>query len=419
MQNSIKQKKELDIHFVRNQFPSLKNNFIFMDNAGGSQTLGSVINRISDYLTNYNVQLGASYEVSETAGALLESVTKELAAFINAANPQEVIVGPSSTMLLRIISICLSRQWKSGDEIVVSNSDHEANVSCWMDLQEKGMVVKIWKINPDTLEFDLNDLNSLISSKTKLVALVHASNILGTINPIKEISKTVHNAGALFCVDGVAYAPHRLIDVQKFDVDFYAFSFYKVYGPHLAVLFGKYELLNKLDGINHYFLNDDVPYKFQPGNFNYELTYSLSGIIQYFRELYNHHFPDNPDLPDRDKFKRSFDLIADHEQTLAAYFLDYLKTKKDIKIIGSRNGDSLKRVPTISFIHERFRSSEVVKSIDKSRVGIRYGDFYAKKIIEDLGFVEKEGVIRVSIVHYNTMDEVKLLIAALEDIFTG
>ena len=276
------------------------------------------------------------------------------------------------------MSICLSRQWQSGDEVIVTNSDHEANVSCWMDLKKQGIVVKIWKINPETLEFDLDDLKNLLSQKTKLLAMVHSSNILGTINPISDIAKIVHDAGALICVDGVAYAPHRLVDVQKFDVDFYVFSTYKVYGPHLGLMYGKYDLLKRMEGINHYFI-DEIPYKFQPGNFNYELTFSLSGLIQYLKEFHDHHFPESTNLGNQEKFEKAFDLIAIHEEHVVSLLLNYLKTKKKVKIIGKTTADKKQRVPTVSFIHKNLKSSEIVTQVDPHRIGIRYGDFYAKK----------------------------------------
>jgi cysteine desulfurase family protein (TIGR01976 family) len=407
----------MDITYIRNQFPALKNRFIFMDNAGGSQVLGSVVDRIKEYFLNYNVQLGASYEVSANAGVKLSESIEKFATFINANSPKEVIVGPSSTMLLRILSLCISKDWKAGDEVIVTNSDHEANVSPWTDLTKKGIVVKIWRVNPETLEFDIEQLKELITSRTKLVAMVHASNILGTINPIQEVAKIVHSLGALLCVDGVAYAPHRLVDIQLLDVDFYVFSTYKVYGPHLGIMYGRLNLLKEMDGINHYFITkEDVPYKFQPGNFNFELTYSLQAIPEYFESIYNHHFPNDLAIPIREKYKKGFDLIAEHEQLLASTLLDYLKTKKAIKIIGHVTGDKAKRVPTISFVHQNLKSSEIVKRVDSHRIGIRYGDFYAKKIIEDTGITEKEGVVRVSLVHYNTVEEVKSLLSAFEGI---
>lgn len=405
----------LDLEFVRYQFPALKRDFIYMDNAGGSQVLAGVIHRISDYLGNTNVQLGASYLISKESGNRLEQATQKMAGFINAQRKEEIVIGPSSTMLLRILSITLSEQWKAGDEIIVTNSEHEANVSCWMDLRKKGIVVKIWRLDPTTMQFDLFELQKLLSPKTKLVTMVHASNILGTINPIKEIAKFVHHAGALLAVDGVAYAPHRQIDVQDLDVDFYVFSTYKSYGPHQAVLYGKYPLLQSLDSFNHYFIGkNEVPYKLQPGNFNFELTYSLAAIPEYFEAMHDFHFKTETQIHSKEKQKKSFELIARHEEKLASMLLGYLNENKQIRIIGESTFDKSKRVPTISFVHQKMKSSEIVEQIDKFEIGIRYGDFYAKKIIEDFDLLNKNGVVRVSLVHYNTEREVNQLIDAFK-----
>lgn len=395
----------LNLPFIRSQFPALQQDFVFMDNAGGAQVPRQVVERISEYLSAWNVQLGASYEVSATAGQKLRDATARLTRFIKAARPEEVVIGPSTTMLLRILSLTLSRQWQAGDEVVVTNSDHESNVSCWMDLREKGIVVKIWKLNPDTLEFELDDLRQLLSARTRLVAMTHSSNILGTINPVREVADMVHAAGALLCVDGVAFAPHRPIDVQAFGADFYVFSTYKVYGPHQAIMYGKYELLRELDSINHYFIGkDQVPYKLQPGNFNFELTYGLQGTLDYFDALQAHHGG------------RAFDLIAGHEEALSEALLSYLRTVPGLRIIGRTDSSRDRRVPTISFVHERFQSSDIVKQVDPHRIGIRYGDFYAKKLIHDLGLEGKDGVVRVSLVHYNTVEEVEALVEVFQKI---
>ncbi len=405
----------LDVNYVRKQFPALKNNFVFMDNAGGSQTLKNVMSRITEYLSTYNVQLGASYEVSANAGKVLNEAHKSIAEYINAKRPEEVVIGPSTTMLLRILSLTISSKWKKGDEVIVSNSDHEANVSCWTDLKKKGIVIKIWKVNKKTLRFDIDDLKKLISKKTKLVAMVHASNLLGTINPINKIAKVVHKAKALFCVDGVAYAPHRLVDVRKLNVDFYVFSWYKVYGPHQAVLYGPYDLLKKLDSLNHYFIGKDViPYKLQPGNFNYELTYSLVGISQYLTQLHDYHFPKDVKKSNRRKLAKAFELIADHEARLADYLLFYLFSNPDVIIVGETKSSKKLRVSTISFIHKKIKSSEIVEKVNSFGIGIRFGDFYAKKLVKDLGLKKYDGVVRISLVHYNTIKEVHALVKALE-----
>ena len=407
----------MDINYVRNKFPALKSGFIFMDNAGGSQVLGDTVEYISDYLINSNVQLGASYKISALAGDKLGKVKSQIAGLLNTADPKEVVIGPSSTMLLRILSLCISDQWEEGDEVIVTNTDHEANVSCWTDLKEKGIKIKIWKVDPETLQLRIEDLEKLLSSHTRLVALTHCSNVLGTINPIKEIAKTVHEAGALICVDGVAYAPHRKVDVQDLDVDFYTFSWYKVYGPHLAVMYGNLDLLTKMKGINHYFFKpEDVPYKFQPGNFNFELTYSLRAFPEYLTQLYDVHFP-HLNASEEEKYRKSFDLIAEYEEELATRLLNYLNSVKEIRIIGEKKADAELRVPTISFVHENLKSPEIVAEIDKENIGIRFGDFYAKKLIQDLDLEKYGGVVRVSLVHYNTLEEVDKLIHAFKKIF--
>ena len=189
-------------------------------------------------------------------------------------------------------------------------------------------------------------------------------------------------------------------------------------GPHHAILFGKYNLLKELPGLNHYFIEkDEIPYKLQPGNFNFELTYSMAGIPEYFNTIYEHHFDENKDLSKRQKLKKSFQLIANHEQKLAEHLLQYLNGKPEIRIIGQTKADLNKRVPTISFVHKRYKSSEVAEHIDQFGIGIRWGDFYAKKIIEYLDLTEKDGVIRVSLVHYNTIEEVDKLIEAFQTTF--
>lgn len=405
----------LPLTWVRSQFPALASDWIFMDNAGGSQTLNRVVDRIGEFLLTSNVQLGASYEISQLAGQRVQQATAALATLVNAADPGEIILGSSTTMLLRILSICWGQTLQPGDEIIVTHCDHEANIGCWMDLRNQGIQVKIWCVDPQTLELDLNTLDRLITPRTRLVTLTHASNILGTINPIQQIASLVHARGALIGVDGVAYAPHRLIDVQDLDVDFYVFSFYKVYGPHQALLYGKRQHLLAMPGINHYFIDQQtIPYKFQPGNVNYELSYSLLGLCDYLRDLAHHQDQTLSDL--RAQMQVAFDQIGVHEETLAERLLSYLNDKPQVRIIGRTDADRAQRVPTISFVVEDRDSQQIPTYMDQHRIGIRYGDFYAKRLIEDLGLAAQNGVVRVSMVHYNTLEEVDRLIAKLEEI---
>lgn len=405
----------LQLEFVRQQFPSLAGDWVFFDNAGGSQTLKPVVDRIADYLLTSNVQLGASYAVSQQSGDRVAQGAQAVATLINAADPSEVVMGSSTSLLLRLLAQCMGRTLQPGDEVIVTNCDHEANISPWVDLKAQGIVVKFWRLNPTTLTLDLADLEALLTPRTRLVALTHTSNVLGSINPIRAIADVVHAHGALVCVDGVAYAPHRLVDVQALDVDFYVFSFYKVYGPHYAVLYGKRDHLLALPGINHFFIEEtDIPYKFQPGNVNYELSYGLIGLCDYFSDLARHHYGDRtaPDL--RTQLVQAFDLIQQHEDRLGDRLLRYLGQKPNVRIIGLPQADGAQRVPTISFVIDGVNSSTIPRQVDAHHIGIRFGHFYAKRLIDDLGLSVQDGVVRVSMVHYNTLDEVDRLIQVLD-----
>ncbi len=402
--------KSLDLEYARSFFPALKSDWIFMDNAGGTQTVQQVADRISDYLLHTNVQLGASYEVSVKSGARVDEAQAVWASAINASDPSEVAFGSSTTMLLQSLSRSLGQLLKPGDEVIVTNCDHEANIGPWIRLQEKGVMVKSWNLNMESFRLDLSELEKLMTDKTRLVAFTHVSNILGTINPVKAITDFVHQRGAMVCVDGVAYAPHRLVDVRDWNVDFYVFSLYKVYGPHYSLLYGKKEHFEKLPGINHFFI-DEVPYKLQPGNVNYELSYGLLGVTDYFRALSG-----NESAGLYDQFGLVFNMIAEHEEVLSEKVLNYLRGKPAVRIIGEPSPDKSLRVPTISFIREGIKSSAITRTVDRSKIGIRFGDFYARRLIDTMGLTKMDGVVRVSLVHYNTPGEIEKLIRALEDV---
>jgi cysteine desulfurase family protein (TIGR01976 family) len=405
-----------DIHFVRSQFPALSSNWIFMDNAGGTQTAGQVANRIQDYLFNTNVQLGASYDISQKASARVSEAQQVWAKVIHARDPSEIILGSSTTVLLQNLSRSLVQLFEPGDEVIVTNFDHEANIGPWVNMEKSGIHVKVWEINQETLLPDMEKLRHMMNNRTRLVAFSHVSNILGTIHPVKDIASFIHEHGALVCVDGVACAPHRLPDVAEMDVDFYVFSLYKVFGPHYSLMFGKRKHLEIMPGIGHFFIGDDeIPYKLQPGNVNFELTFGSLGIIDYFKSFYNHHF-NGQEIDLRSQVAEVYNLIADHEQSLATRLLDYLKSKKNIRIIGETTSHKNIRVPTVSFIVEGRKSSEIPPLIDPHKIGIRFGDFYAKRLIEYLDLNENDGVVRVSMVHYNTIEEVDRLIRVLEEI---
>jgi len=410
----------MDINWVRQQFPVFQKQaeqqalpMVFMDNAGGSQTVGHAMDAMVEYLTDYDVQLGASYATSTAATIQLKQATEAIQTYVNAKRTEEVIVGASSTALVRILSLCLAKSMQVGDEIIITDVDHEANRAAWLDLQQQGISIKIWHIRPDTFELNSDDLLALMTDKTRLVCFTHVSNILGTINPVAEWTHLIHNKGALVFVDGVAYAPHRAIDVQAWDVDFYFFSTYKTFGPHQAVMYGKFKILDTLPGFNHDFIQT-TPYKFQPGNVNYELCYAMGGVVQYLCEL---GAGQNAAEINRRNLTQAYKTMAQYEAELLKPLIKFLNHQPEIKIIGLNSHTANIRVATLSFIHNNIDSKTIVERVDPHNIGIRFGDFYAVKLIDHLGLRDKHGVVRVSLAHYNTSEEVESLIKALKEIF--
>jgi cysteine desulfurase family protein (TIGR01976 family) len=405
-----------DISYIRSHFPALAGEWIFFDNAGGTQTARQVADRIQDYLFTSNVQLGATYEISQKAMAHIAEAQQTWAEVINASDPAEIVLGPSTTVLLQNLGRSLVQLFEPGDEVIVTNFDHEANIGPWTQMEKAGIHVKIWELDPDTLLPDMEKLKHMMTGRTRLVAFTHVSNILGTIHPVKDITEFIHSHGSLVCVDGVAYTPHRLPDVTDMDVDFYVFSLYKVFGPHYSLLYAKRKHLEVMPGIGHYFIGEnEIPYKLQPGNVNFELTYGSLGIIDYFKAVYNHHF-NSQESSLRSKLEEVYRMMTEHEQVLAARTLDFLKSKKNIRIIGEQSAHKNIRVPTISFVVEARKSSEIPLLVDSHKIGIRYGHFYAKRLIDHLGLHETDGVVRVSMVHYNSEEEAGRLIRVLDGI---
>ncbi|TQM99470.1 cysteine desulfurase family protein (TIGR01976 family) [Acidovorax temperans] len=404
----------LNLDLVRAEFPALQDGCVYLDNAGGSQVLKRVADRVSDYLLTSSVQLGASYAQSQAAGERVLAARRSVAQLINAPADDEVVMGGATTSLMFLFTQALLPGVKPGDEIVVTNTDHEANIGCWMRLRQAGAVVKVWEVNPQTLALDLADLDRLLSPRTTWVAMTHASNILGTVNPVAEVARRVHAVGGRMCVDAVAYAPHRLVDVQASGADAYVFSFYKVFGPHYAVLWLRRDLLLGLPSLNHYFIGPEVvPYKLQPGNVNYELSYGCIGISDYLVHVGETLGATGTE---RQKMQAAFDAFEAHENLLAERLLAYLRSKPSVRVIGHDSATDGQRVPTISFVAGQQSSEAIVRHVDRFGIGIRFGDFYAKRLIEVLGLQAQGGVVRVSIAHYNTLDEIDRLIQHLDEV---
>lgn len=407
----------LDIEYVRSQFPALSSGYAYLDNAGGSAVLKPVAERITDYLLNSAVQLGASYSESVDAGARVMQARESVAQLINAYHPEECVMGGSTTHLLQILCRAIAPSIQPGDEIIVTNCDHEANIGPWVRLCEQtGATLRVWAVNPDSIELELNDLDALLSEKTRYVAMTHASNILGSVNPVAEVARKVHAVGGKLCVDAVAYAPHRLVDVQASGADYYVFSFYKTFGPHFAVLWGQRDALLELPSLNHFFIGQEViPYKLQPGNLNYELSYGCIGISDYLIDIGQRLGAEGSE---RELMQAAFDAFEVQEDLLADILLKFLRETPGVRIIGKPRVTDGDRVPTISFVVEGIQSEAIVRRVDGHRMGIRFGDFYARRLIEQLGLAPYGGVVRVSIAHYNSVDELNRLTEHLAQAIT-
>ena len=408
----------LDIEYVRSQFPafkdSLSSKWSFFENAGGSYVPQNVIDHLNSFMISTKVQPYAEYDISKIAGEKMDMATKLFAEMIN-ANHDEIIIGPSTTMNMYVLSKAIKKLLDPNDEIIVTNQDHEANIGAWRKLKEDGFEIKEWKLNSKNGELEINDLEKLLSSKTKIVAVTHCSNIVASCNNLKKISEIVHNNGAFIVGDGVSYAPHGFPDVKDLDVDFYAFSLYKTYGPHLGLLYGKKEILNQLPNQNHEFLDGDVPYTLNPGGSNHEELACLIGISEYFENLYSHHFQDNK-ASKLEKIKKINILIADHEEKIGNKFLDFLKTKKKINLIGQDIMHDRNRAPTFSFTVDGITSKEVSRLLVKEGIATRNDNFYAWRCLKALGIDIEDGVVRTSMVHYNNSDDVEKLIKSIDKI---
>jgi len=406
----------LDIDYVRSQFPAfndpLSSKWSFFENAGGSYVPINVIEHLNSFMTSTKVQPYAEYDTSKIAGEKMDTAIELFAEMIN-AKKDEIIIGSSTTMNMYVLSNAIKKFLKPGDEIIVTNQDHEANIGAWRKLKEHGAIIKEWQLDPQSGELMIENLKSLLSSKTKILAVTHCSNIVGSINNIKEITKLAHEYGAYVIGDGVSYAPHGFPDVKDLDVDFYAFSLYKTYGPHLALLYGKKAIIEKLPNQNHEFLENQIPYTLNPGGPNHEELCSLIGISEYFENLYNHHF-EQSDLPKLDKIKKINNLICEHEEIIANKLLEYINTVKKIRLIGKKTIKKRNRMPTISFTVKDMTSKEVSDSLIRCGIALRNDNFYAWRCLNALGIDTKDGVIRASMVHYNSIEDVEKIIAAIE-----
>ncbi|KAK7907883.1 cysteine desulfurase protein [Apiospora marii] len=395
---------QFDVTAARSKFPALNQDQVYFDNAGGSQTLGTVVDSICQYLTNNNVQLGATYRVGKLATARYNDGFASAAKYVN-AQEDEIAFGSSTTQLYRNLSYAL--EFQEGDEIVISSIDHEANIAPWVDLAARNKLTLKWwtpakSTNPKLLP---SDLEGLLTPKTRLVTCTHASNILGTITDVKAVAATVHAAvpGALVCVDGVAYAPHRPLDLADLGVDVYCFSWYKVYGPHISMMYARQATAQQphnMRSLGHFFKGGaTLDEKLGLAGASYELLQAVPHAVEYLGGTAG-----------------GWPALVAHEHALQKTLLDYLASKPDVfTVIGETTADPAARVPTVSFLVKGWNAQALVETVEKATAfGFRWGAFYSNRLAYDLLGLEPDGVVRISMVHYNTVEEVKGIIAAIE-----
>ena len=409
---------KLDVDYVRSQFPAftdpIAKDWSFFENAGGSYVPKNVIEKLTKFMTSTKVQPYAEYPMSKTAGENMDRATELFAKMIN-AKKNEIIIGGSTSINLYVLSNALKKYISKDDEIIVTNQDHEANISPWRKLKNIDAKIIEWQIDKNTHELNTSDLEKIINDRTKILAVTHCSNIVGSINNLKKICEIAHKKNIIVIGDGVSYAPHGFPDVKELGVDFYTFSLYKTYGPHLALLYGREEILKDLPNQNHEFLEGQYPYTINPGGPNHEELVSLIGIYEYLDELYNHHFKkDNLEI--LHKIKKINDLISKHEEYIANPLLKYISERDDLNLIGKKEIANKNRAPTIAFTSKNISSKNFSDFLVQNNIATRNDNFYAWRCLDALGIDRDDGVIRLSLVHYNSIEEVNKLIKILDKI---
>ena len=406
----------MDVEWVRAQFPALASGAVFFDNPGGTQVARQVVERMTHYLTHTNANHGGAFRTSVESDAVLHAAHAAMADFLGAASPDEIVFGPNMTTLTFILSRALGRWLGPGDEIVVTRLDHDANIAPWLLLAEdRGAAVKWVDLRPEDCTLDMSDFESQISDKTKIVACGYASNAVGTINDIQSVVHMAHAAGALCFVDAVQYAPHGPIDVRALDCDFLACSAYKFFGPHVGLLYGKYDLLDRLAAYKVRPAEDKPPYKFETGTQNHEGMAGVLGAIEYFEWLAQSQIPNSKSQTRRERLVEAMTTLADYERELGAYLIESLRRINGLKIWGITEAARLhRRVPTVSFTLEGWPPRQIAERLARENVYVWDGNYYALAVMERLGLQERGGMLRVGLAHYNTRKEIDQLVGVLQ-----
>ena len=404
---------ELDSAFVRDQFPAFAEPSLqgqaFFENAGGSFTCRQVIDRLTRFYTQRKVQPYAPYEASRLAGEEMDEARRRLAAMLG-VKTHELSFGPSTTQNTYVLAQAFAQKMRPGDAIVVTNQDHEANTGPWRRLADRGFEVREWKIDPDSGHLDPEYLKPLLDDKVRLVCFPHCSNVVAEINPVAEIVKIAHDAGAYACVDGVSYAPHGFADVGAMGADVYLFSAYKTYGPHQGIMAIREGLGAWLPNQGHVFNGDTLYKRFTPAGPDHAQVAACAGMADYVDALYRHHGGE-ADAGDRTRAAKVHDLMRDHEIKLLQPLLDAVSERNSLRLLGPSRAEG--RAPTVALALNS-GGEEAAARLAEHGIMTGGGDFYAGRALQAMGVDPAQGVLRLSFTHYTTKDEIDSLINALD-----
>ncbi len=413
---------------IRSQFPSLNRPAVFFDNPGGTQISSQSLDRVNRYLLECNANHEGAFATSIASDEILYEAHQAMADFYNAADPDEIIFGNNMTTLTFHISRSISRDWRAGDEILVTRLDHDANVTPWiLAAQDRGCKVTWVDFDVEDGTLKLDDLQKALVHKPRLLAVGYASNSLGTINPVRKITQMAHEVGALVYVDAVQYAPHGPIDVQKLDCDFLVTSAYKFFGTHAGILYGKRDLLEHLVAYKVRPATDLLPGKFETGTQNHEGIAGVLGAVEYFEWVGKEYGSEQYEglveagyKGRRMELKKALVAIRAYEFELSRALLSALQSIPGLTIYGLADQFRLdERVPTFSFRLKDLAPRVVAEKLAQEGIYAWDGNYYAINVTERLGVENKGGMVRVGAVHYNTLEEVEKLKAALLKIGQG
>jgi cysteine desulfurase family protein (TIGR01976 family) len=404
---------ELDLDFVRAQFPAFSEpslaGFAHFENAGGSYASGQTIEWLCRYYRQTKVQPYYDFPPSKTAGEHMDWAKARLAGWLN-VGVDELHFGPSTSQNTYVIAQALREKLQPGDEVVVTNQDHEANIGAWRRLEAAGVVVREWRIDEGTGELHSADLEALLGPRTRVVAFTQCSNVVASLNPVRKLTDLIHAAGAWAIVDGVATCPHGLPDVQALGADIYLFSLYKVYGPHLGAMVLRRELNAALPTQGHFFNADKPGARFTPAGPDHAQIAAVNGVMDYLDAIAGHH--GFGDLPLQDKAAAIRQLFRARETALLQPLLDFLAGHRKLRLIGRR--DALERAPTVAFTADGQSSRQLARGLSEFGLGVGVGNFYAYRLLQALGLDTEDGAVRASFLHYTAREEVDRLIGALD-----